>query len=99
MGRNTYFGIPQSKRPLPKRLNIVLSSNENLDVPADVLVFSSLEKAMHHLETDETLQKSIENVWIAGGVGVYKVIKYYIRYRGLFPLLSLNSFEEITDYV
>lgn len=72
MGRRTYFGIPESKRPLPQRLNIVLSSDDHLPVPSDVIVCKSLEEAMHYLETDEDLQKSIEGVWIAGGYSVYE---------------------------
>lgn len=72
MGRRTYFGIPESKRPLPQRLNIVLSRDEHLPVPSDVIVCKSLEEAMHYLETDEDLQKSIEGVWIAGGYSVYE---------------------------
>lgn len=72
MGRRTYFGIPESKRPLPQRLNIVLSRDDHLPVPSDVIVCKSLEEAMHYLETDEDLQKSIEGVWIAGGYSVYE---------------------------
>lgn len=72
MGRRTYFGIPESKRPLPQRLNIVLSRDDHLPVPSDVIVCKSLEEAMHYLETDEDLQKSIECVWIAGGYSVYE---------------------------
>lgn len=72
MGRRTYFGIPESKRPLPQRLNIVLSRDDHLPVPSDVIVCKSLEEAMQYLETDEDLQKSIEGVWIAGGYSVYE---------------------------
>lgn len=72
MGRRTYFGIPESKRPLPQRLNIVLSRDDHLPVPSDVIVCKSLEEAMHYLETDEDMQKSIEGVWIAGGYSVYE---------------------------
>lgn len=73
MGRKTYFGIPESKRPLPGRLNIVLSSDPQLDVPKAVIVCKSLEEAMACLETDGELSQSIESVWIAGGFSVYKV--------------------------
>lgn len=71
MGRKTFFGIPESKRPLPDRLNIVLSSDNNLEVPTGVIACKSLDEAMTLLETDEDLQKSIEAVWIAGGYSVY----------------------------
>lgn len=72
MGRMTYFGIPATKRPMKDRLNIILSSNPDLEVPADVLVYQTLEQAMDALETDENLKESIESVWIGGGYSVYK---------------------------
>ncbi|XP_030374290.1 dihydrofolate reductase [Scaptodrosophila lebanonensis] len=71
MGRRTYFGIPANKRPLPERLNIVLSTTlKHDDLPDDVLLFPNLESAMQHLESVD-LKDEIENVWIVGGSGVY----------------------------
>ncbi|XP_037815444.1 dihydrofolate reductase [Lucilia sericata] len=72
MGRKTYFGIPESKRPLPQRLNIVLSTTlKPTDLPPDVLLYPNLESAMKMLEEDEKLKQEIETVWIVGGSGVY----------------------------
>lgn len=73
MGRKTYFGIPENKRPLPGRLNIVLSSDPELEVAKDVLVCQSLNEAMDVLESNKDYISSIEGVWIAGGYSVYKV--------------------------
>ncbi|EDV43462.1 uncharacterized protein Dana_GF18503 [Drosophila ananassae] len=68
MGRKTYFGVPESKRPLPNRLNIVLSTTlQPEDLPKDVMLCPNLEAAMKHLEGDD----QIENVWVVGGSGVY----------------------------
>ncbi|XP_013108278.2 dihydrofolate reductase [Stomoxys calcitrans] len=73
MGRKTYFGVPESKRPLPQRLNIVLSTTlKASDLPKDVLLHPNLESAMEFLENDEEMKKQIETVWIVGGSGVYK---------------------------
>lgn len=72
MGRKTYFGIPESKRPLPQRLNIILSTTlKPSDLPSDVLLYPNLESAMKMLEEDENLKQKIETVWIVGGSGVY----------------------------
>ncbi|XP_073839021.1 dihydrofolate reductase [Musca autumnalis] len=72
MGRKTYFGVPASKRPLPERLNIVLSTTLNpTELPADVLLYPNLESAMKFLETDKDIKQQIETVWIVGGSGVY----------------------------
>lgn len=72
MGRLTYFGIPANKRPLPNRLNIVLSNKSvTTDYPAEVVLCSSLNQAMEKLlQTD--LGKDIESIWICGGFSVYK---------------------------
>lgn len=72
MGRNTYNGIPEKKRPLPNRLNVVLSrTSSSSDYPSGVVVFKSLSEAMNQLSETE-LGADIENVWICGGSSVYK---------------------------
>ncbi|XP_059609435.1 dihydrofolate reductase [Phlebotomus argentipes] len=71
MGRKTYFGIPEKKRPLPGRLNIVLSRQEGLQLPSDVIICSSLPEALKLLGKEQYRQE-IENVWIVGGYSVYK---------------------------
>lgn len=72
MGRKTYVGIPENKRPLPKRLNIVLSATTTVDdYPADVLLCKSLPEALALLNEGD-LVEDIENVWIVGGNQVYK---------------------------
>jgi dihydrofolate reductase len=72
MGRKTYFGIPESKRPLPERLNIVLTTKpERYSFPSDVIVVRSMAEALDKLSTLD-LQTQIENIWIVGGHSVYK---------------------------
>lgn len=72
MGRLTYFGIPANKRPLPKRLNIVLSNKSvATEYPSDVVLCSSLTRAMEKL-TETDLGTNIETIWICGGFSVYK---------------------------
>lgn len=72
MGRKTYFGVPESKRPLPERINIVLTSEpEKYTFPSDVIVLSSMEAALNKIQEPEW-ESQIENVWIVGGNSVYK---------------------------
>lgn len=72
MGRKTYFGVPESKRPLPERFNVVLTSEpEKYTFPSDVIVATSMKEAFVKLE-EPVLQSQIENVWIVGGHSVYK---------------------------
>ncbi|XP_053672619.1 dihydrofolate reductase [Anopheles nili] len=71
MGRKTYFGVPESKRPLPERLNIVLTRNASAySFPSDVLVCNSLQEALHKLDSTDS-GKDIENIWVVGGNSVY----------------------------
>lgn len=72
MGRLTYFGIPANKRPLPNRLNIVLSNKSTpADYPANVVLCSGLNQAMDKLLGTD-LGADIESIWICGGYSVYK---------------------------
>lgn len=72
MGRKTYFGIPENKRPLPGRLNIVLSTTSTeSDYPKEVLLCKTFNEAVAKL-SDPSLSEEIENVWIVGGFSVYK---------------------------
>lgn len=72
MGRKTYLGIPETKRPLAKRLNIVLSTTTTADdYPADVMLCSSLSEALAKI-SHSPLGDDIENIWIVGGHNVYR---------------------------
>jgi dihydrofolate reductase/thymidylate synthase len=66
MGRKTWESI--NKRPLPNRLNVVLSSSSELDVPHGVLVYDSLDRALQSL----SVMKNIETIFVIGGSQVYK---------------------------
>ncbi|XP_017039687.1 dihydrofolate reductase [Drosophila ficusphila] len=106
MGRKTYFGVPESKRPLPDRLNIVLSTTlKPEELPESVLLFPNLEEALKFLEGKE----EVENTWIVGGSGVYaeamaspKCHRLYItkiqqefECDTFFPAIP-DSFQEVT---
>ncbi|XP_017076516.2 dihydrofolate reductase [Drosophila eugracilis] len=90
MGRKTFFGIPESKRPLPDRLNIVLSTTlQQEKLPEGVLLCSSLEEAMKVIED----KNDVENVWIVGGSGVYKEAMASTRCHRLYVTKIHQQFE------
>ena len=63
MGRKTWESLP--KRPLPNRLNVIISRSLS-DYKADnVVVLPSLQEAIH-------LCKGHQKVFICGGAGIYK---------------------------
>ena len=64
MGRKTYEALG---KPLPGRLNIVLSRNTNLDLPESVLRFSEPDEAIAFLG-----QEQVEEAFIIGGGVIFK---------------------------
>lgn len=67
MGRKNYDSIPEKYRPLPNRLNVVLTRNKDFNA-ADCLVFHSLEDCLSYFkeETERT-------VFIIGGGEIYQM--------------------------
>lgn len=65
MGRKTYDSIvAKLGKPLPKRKNIVITSNPNYAVADGVEIYSSLELALKGREADQ--------VFLIGGAGIFK---------------------------
>ncbi|MGE7840607.1 dihydrofolate reductase [Lysinibacillus sp. NPDC093712] len=102
MGKNTFLEL---NKPLPKRINVVLTSNKKLKVPKEVIVESAFEKVLNHY-----LESGIQDkdLWICGGSSLYEQAlpyadKVYITYiydnkKGdtFFPYEIVNQhFKEI----
>lgn len=64
MGRKTFESLG---RPLPGRLNIVVSSHQDLQLPDGVVLCHSLDDALARLEQEDT-----DEGFIIGGGNVYK---------------------------
>jgi len=78
MGRNTWESIPRKFRPLPKRMNIVISRNENYKLlPSDTVpvapayLHSNLESALARISTPDFIDKPIHRPFIIGGALLY----------------------------
>jgi len=67
MGRTTWQSIPEKFRPLPNRLNIVLSKQLTKDALKDAEIASSIQEALTIAD-----KRSAENCFIIGGGKVYK---------------------------
>ena len=71
MGRKTWESIPEKFRPLPGRINAVLSRTpvEQWQQPpdADIRIFSSLPEALTALRNDPETR----DIYVIGGAGVY----------------------------
>ena len=66
MGRKTWDSIPDKRRPLPGRLNIILSSNKQINLPAGVLHCLSLNEAL-----DQANKHNCPEIFVIGGAKVY----------------------------
>ena len=64
MGRKTFESLG---KPLPGRLNIVVSHQENLQLPEGVLLYNNLEKALKRLE-----EEPVDEAFIIGGGKIFE---------------------------
>jgi len=81
MGRSTWESIPQKFRPMPGRLNVILSKSKSLQeilekAPSSSpeseapLVFTSFDKALNALSWPP-YEESIEQIFVIGGAQAY----------------------------
>ena len=64
MGRKTWESLPESFRPLPDRLNVVVSRNTDYELPEGVLLASSLDNA---LTLADNADLHIDHTFVIGG--------------------------------
>ncbi|CAC5415032.1 DHFR [Mytilus coruscus] len=69
MGRKTWFSIPEKFRPLPKRINIILS-REMKEAPSGVYIARSFDEAITMVNND--LSDKVESIYVIGGSSIYK---------------------------
>ncbi len=67
MGRRNYDSIPEKYRPLPNRLNVILTRNKEFQAE-NCLVFNSLKDCLTHFENENE-----RKVFIIGGGEIYKM--------------------------
>lgn len=63
MGRKTWESV--GSKPLPNRTNVVITSNDSLNLPENVYKFSSLSDAIDTFRTQE-------EIFIVGGASIYE---------------------------
>lgn len=67
MGRRTWASIPARFRPLPGRLNVVISRQADYALPEGVGLASSLDSALRRAAADP----SVERLFVVGGGQIY----------------------------
>jgi dihydrofolate reductase len=72
MGRKTWESLPKKYRPLPNRINIVISrdtfAKEKYDIPDSVILTKSLNSALKTLSHDIDIDK----IFVIGGESLYR---------------------------
>lgn len=76
MGRKTWESIPKKFRPLPNRLNIVLSRSFSNEEKDGVLYFNSIDSIMSNLAQSNYWyhDKPIDKIFIIGGAEIYNSV-------------------------
>lgn len=75
MGRKTWDSIPSKFKPLPNRINFVLSRSDlDLNQYKDTYAFKSFDEMIDKLN-NEKFQEAYEKIWVIGGSHIYKVSK------------------------
>ncbi len=102
MGRKNYESIPEKYRPLPNRVNIIITRQKDYQVK-DAIVLDSLKKAYEYAKN-----KNQEEVFVIGGGQIYQQAlsnahKLYItevkaRFEGdtYFPEIDQSAWLEVS---
>ncbi|XP_071515474.1 dihydrofolate reductase isoform X2 [Panulirus ornatus] len=91
MGRKTWESIPMKFRPLPGRLNVILSSQAKDDKShfSGGIACSSFEEALeaHHHSSE------LETIWVIGGSSLYKMALESEHLHRIYLTRILKNFE------
>ena len=68
MGRKTWESLPPKSRPLPNRLNVVVSTQNSYELPEGCKLASSLSDALKICESE----LAIDQTFVIGGAELYK---------------------------
>ena len=91
MGRKTWDALPTQFRPLPKRVNVVITRNANLQFPQDVLRVNGLEQALDFFAKG-ALSKTIESVYVIGGAQIFEQAIVRKECRNIYLTQIFHSF-------
>lgn len=106
MGRTTWESIPENRRPLAERLNIVLTHQNNYPLPPEALRAASIQEALQKAEG-----KNVEEIYVIGGAKVFAeaichpncTTVFLTEVSGdfhcdaFFPNIDLKTFKKISE--
>lgn len=89
MGRKTWDTIPERWRPLPGRLNVVVSRQRHLAMPEGVILAPTLENALLAARG----QPDVERIFVLGGGDIYRQSFALDGCRRIYLTRVLGRFE------
>ena len=112
MGRKTWSSIPKGLRPLPNRLNVVISSNMTKNT-CDAHEKANIEKIVFSRSFEEAIQTILENystkvesIYAIGGTSIYaEALKYPVGFlhrlylTRVFSDVECDTFMEPADFL
>ncbi len=90
MGRKTWESLPEKFRPLPGRINVVISRNKDFIVPDGVLRGDSLESILNRLSA---MTSEVENIFVIGGAQIFKEALTHPGCRKIYATQILKKFD------
>lgn len=88
MGRRTWDTLPENFKPLPGRLNVILSRNSKISLQESTLLCSSFPEALNSLEK----KTNIESIFVMGGAQIYQQAVAYPDCHRLFVTYLKGDF-------
>jgi len=99
MGRKTWESIPEHRRPLPKRTNVVITRNKDYELPERAERHDSIEEAIEAHRDEEIIgfggQRIFEEmIKIADVLDLTLVDQEIPECHAFFPTIDLDVWEE-----
>ena len=92
MGRKTWDSLPAQFRPLPDRVNVVITRNTSLEFPQGVSRADGLDQALELL-TKGALSKTVEGVYVIGGAQIFQQAIVRQECRKIYLTQILQTFD------
>ncbi|AAD21331.1 dihydrofolate reductase [Macaca mulatta rhadinovirus 17577] len=92
MGKRTWFSIPEKKRPLVNRINIILSRELREPPHGAHFLARTLDDAFNFYRQYK-LKEQLNTVWVIGGKSVYESVLNYKCPLKLYITRIMESFD------
>ena len=97
MGRKTFFSIPEDKRPLKDRLNIIITNKKHLYnteyIQNNNVLFCSYSECVDHINSSSYLSQYSTECVVIGGEDIYNQFKNMISKIYLTEVIHSEKIE------